>query len=135
MVLGWWNATFLDDRECSEAAQSKSEDRDRHTLRCKMIARVCEMLAGVCTIRVRVRAIYTGVCSKMLQNSQNASSIQVKTIPRTNASRIQLQPFRNQPQNPKQLTSESAHPVLHAGTSKRHAARHTPEPHVPPRGS
>ena len=47
-VLGWWNATFWDDRECSVAAQSKSEDRDRHTLRCKMIAGVCERFARVC---------------------------------------------------------------------------------------
>ena len=48
VVLEWWNATFLDDRECSVAAQSKPEGKDKHTLQCEMIARVCEMFARVC---------------------------------------------------------------------------------------
>ena len=48
-----------------------------------------------------VRARSAVVCSARLRRTRNASEIQVKFIQKPNASRIQLKPIRNQPQNPK----------------------------------
>ena len=106
---------------------------------CEMVARVCAMYAGVCEMYAGVAQFALEFVAQGYWVHETPPESDSKPFRKTNASRTQVKPtnktIRNNFKTPKQLTPKSAHPVLHAGTSKRHAARHTPGPHVPPRGS
>ena len=85
-VLGWWNATFWDDRECSVAAQSKSEDRDKTHF--KVQNGRWSLRNGRWSVRSRwSRAMYARVCascarvcSRTLQSSRKGLQKQTQNI-------------------------------------------------------
>ena len=97
-----------------------------------MYAGVCEMYAGVA--QYALEFVAQGYWVHETPPESDSKPFRKQTPPEPK-SKPQTKTIRNNFKTPKQLTPKGAHPVLHAGTSERHAARHTPGPHVPPRGS
>ena len=96
-----------------------------------MVAGVCEMYAEVCVV--------AGVAQCTLEFAQVALEFVAGRY------RVPEKASRNKPktcnlylrkfQNCSRPAPKHAHPVLHAGTLEKHAARLTPGSHVLPRGS
>ena len=92
---------------------------------CEMVAEVCKMIAGVAQCTLEFAQVALEFVAGRYRVPEKASRNKPKTY------NLYLRKF----QNCSRPAPKHAHPVLHAGTLEKHAARLTPGSHVLPRGS
>ena len=92
---------------------------------CEMVAEVCKMIAGVAQCTLEFAQVALEFVAGRYRVPEKASRNKPKTC------NLYLRKF----QNCSRPAPKHAHPVLHAGTLEKHAARLTPGSHVLPRGS